>query len=247
MKTLAVVPNFSRKKEDLEMLDKSLTSLRDTADCDIVVVDDASPYGGAEFIADIVGADFLPQRENRGFSHTVNVGLMKAHEEQRDAVLVNSDVIFKKPWLHAMENTDAAIVGALLLYPNTCIQHAGIYHSNFLQVWVERLKFGPHDLPAAHVPKDCPVTGALQFIRLETMNKIGVYDEAFKLGWEDVDYCLRAWKFGMRVTYQPEAAATHHESFTRGQLDKKLADWTNTSWEYLQEKWKGVDFSVFTP
>ncbi len=36
------------------------------------------------------------------------------------------------------------------------------------------------------------------------------------MGYEDVDYCLRAWEAGYRVIYWPEAACYHHESATRG-------------------------------
>ncbi len=36
------------------------------------------------------------------------------------------------------------------------------------------------------------------------------------MGYEDVDYCLRAWQAGYEVVYAPSARLHHHESITRG-------------------------------
>ena len=36
------------------------------------------------------------------------------------------------------------------------------------------------------------------------------------MGYEDVDYCLRAWQAGFQVVYAPSAQLHHHESVTRG-------------------------------
>ena len=36
------------------------------------------------------------------------------------------------------------------------------------------------------------------------------------MGYEDVDYCLRAWQAGFQVVYAPSAQLHHHESITRG-------------------------------
>jgi glycosyltransferase involved in cell wall biosynthesis len=36
------------------------------------------------------------------------------------------------------------------------------------------------------------------------------------MAYEDVDYCLRCWQSGRRVTFAPAAVLVHHESITRG-------------------------------
>jgi len=75
------------------------------------------------------------------------------------------------------------------------------------------------------VPVRCPVTAALQLIRHATLETIGVYDEGYRMAYEDVDYCLRAWDAGFQVLYYPYASLTHLEAKTRGmeQGDRELA------------------------
>lgn len=55
------------------------------------------------------------------------------------------------------------------------------------------------------------VIGACQFIRREALHDVGLYDERIFYGPEDVDYCLRMWKSGWRVLYDPRATILHLE------------------------------------
>jgi GT2 family glycosyltransferase len=126
------------------------------------------------------------------------------------------------------------------------VQHAGIYYCPLQRAWAERFKYAPIDLPAVHVPRDCPVTGALQLVRHETMGRIGFYPETMHMGWEDVSYCVEAWKAGLRCHYTPKAVAYHYESFTRGRRTEQITKWTNESWMTFQKTYKDVDFSGFT-
>jgi GT2 family glycosyltransferase len=93
------------------------------------------------------------------------------------------------------------------------------------------------------------VTGALQFIRWETLDRVGVYDETFKMGWEDVDYCIRAWKAGLSCVYQPGIRAIHHESAFRGNAapGSKLANWQAASWQRFVTKYARTNFAEFIP
>ena len=138
-------------------------------------------------------------------------------------------------WLDRMrERTDtegrpAAVVGARLLYPNGLIQHAGVFFSLLNRDWLHRYRFGPANLPEALKPTRCIVTGALQFIRWETLDQIGLYDEGYRLCFEDVDYCLRVFKAGLECIYEPSVVAMHHESFFRRNATPKIERWTAES------------------
>jgi GT2 family glycosyltransferase len=256
---LCVVPTYLRTSEDLDMVVRCLVSLWGTADApDALVVDDGSPE--PELVALLgaaaaeLGFELEAKPENEGFARTVNVGLRRALAEGRDAVLVNADIEFPGPgWLEAMlERTDrqgrpAAIVGARLLFPNDCIQHAGLFFSSADHRWWHRCAHAPADLPEALVPTLCPVTGALQLIRHATLAELGLYDEAFRMGYEDVDYCLRAFAAGLDCIYEPAATAVHHESAFRSRQDEKLAQWHRESTARLMIKWRTADLSPFTP
>jgi GT2 family glycosyltransferase len=255
----AIVPSYLRKPEELDVLLRCLVSLKATArQAMVLVVDDHSPardlLGQLESVADEIGVTVVAKEENSGFSRTVNVGLKIARDEGWDAVLVNADIEFHQAgWLERMlARTDthgrpAAVVGARLLYPNGLIQHAGIYFSLLRRDFFHRFHFGPGDLPEAQQPCRCPVTGALQLIRHETLMGVGLYDEGFRLSFEDVDYCLRVFEQGLECIYEPTVCALHLESYFRRNHDKKIREWTLKSQARLLNKYAHLDLSRFTP
>lgn len=261
-KPLAIIPTYVRSVRDVQMFERTLASLRATAgdDCDVLVVDDGSPEAD---LVDAVGyacedhqAELTRKTDNEGFSRTVNVGLRRCLEEGRDAVLVNADIEFglTRDWLGLMARQrrcegegPASVVGALLLYPTGLIQHAGVYFSLLTRDFNHRFNFGPGDLPAAQVATVCPVTAALQFIRHECLEAVGLYDESFRLGWEDVDYCIRAMLSGRECVYQPGVRAIHHESAFRGRSTAKTTKWTRESWLRFVAKYAEQSFAALVP
>src|SRR5439155_257083 len=60
------------------------------------------------------------------------------------------------------------------------------------------------------------VMGACQMIRRNLFERVGGYDERYRVANSDVALCLRAWRTGARLVYTPYAALTHHEGLTRG-------------------------------
>jgi GT2 family glycosyltransferase len=256
---LCVIPSFLRTPGDLDLLVKCLVSLWSTAPgAGVLVVDDGSPEPSLVEQAAVaigeLGYDLIAKDENEGFSRTVNVGLRHALETGRDAVLVNADIEFHEAgWLDRMvartdtRNRPAAVVGALLLYPNGCIQHAGVFFAPRSRAFWHRCQYAPANLPEAHSPMLCPVTGALQLVRYETLATIGIYDDGFRMGYEDVDYCLRVFDAGLECIYEPAACAIHHESVFRSRKSAKLTAWHDESIQLLRRKWIGADLSRFTP
>jgi GT2 family glycosyltransferase len=258
--TLCIVPAYLRTAEELDVLLKCLVSLQATApDANVLVVDDCSPApelaASLELACDELGIAFVANEENSGFSRTVNVGLELAHAMEHDAVLVNADIEFPEAgWLDRMrartdtEGRPAAVVGARLLYPNGLLQHAGVSFSLLGRDWLHRYRFGPANLPEALVPCRCIVTGALQLIRWETLEAIGLYDEGYRLCFEDVDYCLRVFQSGLECIYEPSVMAVHHESYFRGNNPTpQIKRWTTESTARMWRLWGHEDLSRWVP
>jgi GT2 family glycosyltransferase len=262
VKPIGVIPTYIANVGDIALLVDCVTSLRATAGdaLDVLIVDDCSPE---PLLLDAFEQDYKPslqfdvfrKEENTGFSKTVNVGLEHALEAGADAVLINADIEFEDSgWLGAMlaqENLHgdglAAVVGARLLYPNGLLQHAGIYFSLLNRTFDHLHKFGPADLGAALVSRSCPVTGALQLIRHEALTGVGLYDDEFQMGWEDVDYCLRTFLSGRECVYCPEAVAIHHESVFRGRPNEKVRTWQEDSFRRIGEKYADVNMATLVP
>lgn len=248
--TIAVVPTFIRSEKELKVTEKCLKTLRDTSNAFLCIVDDGSPYEGAKDALESFGADKLIIKENNeGFSHTVNKGLQFALENKTDAILVNADMEFTNDeWLPAMEENPADVVGARLIYPFNLIQHAGIYFSVIFRTFDHILRMAPANISEADKPRICPVTGALQLIKYDTLKEVGLYDESFRLGWEDVAYCHDVFIADKQCAYEPNAVAIHHESLFRGQNPSpQIVKWQQESFRRLHERFAGHDFSQYVP
>lgn len=256
---LVIIPTFLRRPADLDVTVRTIESIRETEPTvKLLIVDDHSP---ADALWEALCThqerfDFSVHRqeENGGFSRAVNVGLRQALKDGQDAVLLNADIECLTPdWVSAMQAQNdtqgrpAAVVGALLLYPMGLIQHAGIYFSFLTRSFDHRYRFGPGRLPEAQQPCLCPVTGAFQFIRHECLETVGLYDEDFRLGFEDVDWCLRVFDSGRECIYQPRVMAVHHESLFRGRADEKLAEWQDSSLRLLMSKHRTTNMSRWVP
>jgi GT2 family glycosyltransferase len=247
---LLVIPVYIGDKKHLEVFEACIKTLRKTTDADVLCVDDFSPdkemlSQAVEFTEKYQGIDWSFNEVNSGFAKTVNVGLRKSLEEKRDCVLVNADLEFIEiGWLEQMGSNQSDIIGAMLLYPNKLIQHAGIYFSILTRTFNHRFLYCMPNTPDAMLPAKCPVTGALQYIKYETLKSTGIYDENFFMGYEDVDYNLRVLFDGGECLYDPNTKALHHESLIRGGIKTQEQ---KESLMYMMQKYQNKDFKGYVP
>ncbi|MEA2445453.1 MAG: hypothetical protein QOJ12_2745, partial [Thermoleophilales bacterium] len=212
--------------------------------------DDGSPPEHHPALRAIEGAEVVLGESNVGFAANANRGLRMA---EGDVVLLNSDVVAHEGWLACLQYAAYAdyhngIVGPKLLYPDGRIQSGGSYRPEGAPEWFDhRFRFKPADHPAAcAVFPAVAVTGACMYVRDEVIERIGLLDEAYGMGFEDVDWCMRAWEAGYRVLYYPFAELTHAESVTRGtEVGEREADSQKRFWK----RWGGWfdDRDVRTP
>jgi glycosyltransferase involved in cell wall biosynthesis len=152
---------------------------------------------------------------------------------------MNSDVEPVEGWLEILQHSvylnDAAIGALRLLYPNGTIQFGGGMRNFGAPLWFDHFF---RSQPAEFVPAIPDVymlyaTGAVMYVRRETLCKLGGLDPKFPMAYEDFDLCFRAWKRGLRTIYTGAACAIHHESITRGRdLDERQV----RSQEYFWQK-----------
>lgn len=213
-----------------------------------VLVHNGGPLHMRDWIRSRWGTDpafrlvLLP--DNLGFSTAANVGIREAlGMGATTVVLVNDDIQFTRPVLGPLSDAFShpliGTVGAKLLYPDGTIQHGGMRRSG--QEISHRFHGQPGQTPGSDVPADVCVTGALVAWRRSMMDQIGLLDEGFRMGSEDVDYCLSSLKAGYRVVYWPEFTAIHWEGATRGRDDREkgpeLAKADRLGRQRLVEKW----------
>lgn len=217
-----VMPTYGDPKMTIE----AVRHLRRTVDADrarVVVVDDASTSEHQDRLRELSDVELVFAPKNAGYAASVNRGLDRAGSGD-DVVILNNDVVARPHWLPALQRAAcekesvSGIVGAKLLYPDGRIQSAGSYRNLGAPEWFDhRYRFRPADHGAAKVAWPAlAVTGACMYLRRELIDELGPFDDGYPMGYEDVDYCLRAWEAGHEVRYEPGAELVHVESPTRG-------------------------------
>ena len=146
--------------------------------------------------------------------------------------LLNNDVeVINDDWLSEMVSramqSDVAMVGARLWYPNGTIQHGGVILgaggiAGHAHVGLRRDE--PGYFARAHLAQDVSaVTTACALVKRELYLQVGGFDENLAVTFNDVDFCLRLREAGYRIVWTPYAELIHHESASRG-FDNSAAE-----------------------
>ncbi|HTV41928.1 MAG TPA: glycosyltransferase [Candidatus Sulfotelmatobacter sp.] len=216
---------------------------------EIVVVDNGSTDGTPAWLKREEEAGLLRailQSNNTGFARGCNIGAQAAACPL--LVFLNNDTQVTEGWLAALVKTaqqsKAGAVGAKLLYADGTIQHAGIEFINGIPDHPYR--HASADLPAANRQRELDmVTGACLMTPRDLFLSLGGFDEIFRNGVEDIDYCLRVRASCRTVVYEPQAVVYHLEGQSRGRFDH-----VNENLKIFFERWKGTfdkNFSFIVP
>ncbi len=169
---------------------------------------------------------------------------LAAAEAQGEILLfLNNDIEVVTPeWLEELlgyaVQAEIGAVGAKLLLPDNRIQHGGVVLG--LSGGADHAFYGlPADQPGyfglAMVARNCAaVTAACMMTRREVFEKVGGFDPALDVAFNDVDLCLRILAAGYRVVWTPFAVLYHYESSTR----RKAHPIENT--RYFLKKWRDL-------
>jgi GT2 family glycosyltransferase/SAM-dependent methyltransferase len=138
-------------------------------------------------------------------------------------LFLNDDTeVITPDWLESLlefsQEEDIGAVGAKLLFPDGRVQHAGTAvlggnPTHPLMLWPGDA-WGPMGSLVLHRNWSA-VTGACLMTRRAAFGQVAGFDERFAVCYNDVDYCLRLQRLGLRVVYQPAARLYHHESASR--------------------------------
>jgi GT2 family glycosyltransferase len=171
-----------------------------------------------------LGDRFVVLPDPRRFNWSALNNAAAADRSTELLLFLNNDIKALEPgWLEAMAaqalRPQVGCVGALLLYPDSSLQHAGVVVG----------MHGGADHAYARLPYPCPVhrgraqllstwgavTGACLMVRRDLFAQAGGFDEAFPVEFNDIDFCLRLGQLGHRHVVTPEAVLLHHESQSR--------------------------------
>jgi GT2 family glycosyltransferase len=233
-KILIVIP--TKNKGDL--LKTAIESIERTSPGEnyrIVVIDHASDEPDTKaYLQQLAKRHVvMPYRGKFNFSR-MNNKAVAAHGGDCDFLLfLNNDIeATQNGWLDRLKRLahrrDVGAVGALLMYADQTVQHAGVI-LGFNDSAEHALKFQPVFLNtkgrrnlgyncALSATRDySAVTAACLMLRRKVFEEIGGFDENFAIGFNDTDLCLRIKAAGYRNLYDGTTILFHYESATRSQ------------------------------
>jgi GT2 family glycosyltransferase len=168
------------------------------------------------------GIQVLPYPFDFNFSAICNFGAQHSNGDYL-CFLNNDTEVIAGDWLASL--TDHArdprvgVVGSQLLYPDGTVQHLGV-----------ALGFGglashvyagaePGSADVRGLTDECYETSAVTFaaamVSKANFERTGTLDESFKVGLNDIDFCLRSRDAGLFNVICSRSVLTHHESKSR--------------------------------
>lgn len=215
-----VVPVYNQVRFTAACLNSILRELS-TIPCEVIVVDDGSTDGTAEYLASCSGITVVTHAKNQGFVRSVNDGAAVARG--RFVHFLNNDTLVTPGWMVALlrafdsrENVGA--VGSQLRAPDGMISEAGAL------VWRDGnaanfARGRSATDPSVCFPREVDYcSGASLMVRADLFAELGGFSQDFAPAYyEDVDLCFRVRAAGYRVMYTPESVVVHFEGGTCGQ------------------------------
>lgn len=230
-RTLVVIPTHNQA----DLLRECVGSLHRTcqgAPVDIVVIDHRSDDAEARHLLAQLARFVTVVRYDGPFNYARmnNLAVAAYGADAETLLFLNNDVeAIGEGWLERMASLavrpDVGAVGALLLYGDRRVQHAGVV------IGFDGSATHAHTLVAAYradgsrnpgyggqltaLREVSAVTGACMMLRREVFEQAGGFDETLPIGFNDTDLCLRLRARGLRILQDGQTVLYHHESRTR--------------------------------
>lgn len=152
------------------------------------------------------------------FSMLVNLGFKSTRGKH--IVLLNNDTQVLSPrWLNDLLAYSAlpeiGAVGCKLLYPNLTIQHAGIEVYTDGTVKHAHLEASRNAPEVTTIQSFAALTAAALMVKRSLFEITNGFDQAFKVEFNDIDFCLRLQEQGYVNIYLPQVELLHYESASR--------------------------------
>jgi GT2 family glycosyltransferase len=249
-----IVVNWNGKA----LLADCLSSLRSQTfpDFEVIVVDNGSSDGSAEFVCEQFPQFRIVQlNENKGFAGGNNAGIQQARGAW--IALINNDATAEPDWLARLyraveESPDIGLAASRVVLTSGALDSAG----DGMTIAGVPYKRGHGNAPDGIFLKPAEVFGASGcgvLLRRSMLDRIGLLDEDFFCIYEDGDLNFRARLAGFHCIYVPEAVILHRLHGTLGRLSKTYVYYGQRNMEYLYFKnmpgrlfWRYMPIHIFS-
>jgi GT2 family glycosyltransferase len=223
-------------RDRADLLERCLSSLFERTahpNFDVVIVDnnsvEAATHALFERWRERVGDRFRVIADPAPFNYSAlnNRAVRETHAPY--VVLLNNDTAVIEPeWMTSMlgqaRRPAIGAVGALLLYEDGTIQHAGVVLGGVVSLAGHAFRFadplGQHENARLMLDTNyIAVTGACLMVARAKYLEVGGLDETLVVTYNDIDFCLKLRAAGYRNVMVPRARLYHYESKSRGRDD----------------------------
>lgn len=212
-----------------------------TRECrwELILMDDASTEQ-PDLETIMAGQTYTRLRNESRCSFSENNNRMAAAASGEYLCLLNNDTRLSPGWLSSLLQVCArrpklGVLGNLHLYPHSGrVQHSGMgFDENDMPL---HLNPGADPrLPSVNWEREFQaVTFACVMIPRSVYGELNGLETAYRNGFEDVDFCLRARAAGYEVLYTPGSRIEHFGQSTPGRTDHDNANWLE-----FRSRWGG--------
>lgn len=230
-----VVPVYKGLEETRRCLSSVLTTI-DRAWARVVVLNDGSPDPAiGAYLRELDAAHdelvLLENEQNLGFVATVNRGMQ--YDDQRDVLLLNSDVEVANDWLHRMRGaayqhqrvasiTPFSNNATIFSFPDFCSDNPLLFGLSVAELDAcFASQFGADDV----IPVPTGV-GCCMYLPRDCLDAVGLFDEeTFGRGYgEENDWCQRAERAGWRNLHLANCFVYHAGGVSFGAEQQERVD-----------------------
>lgn len=188
---------------------------QDSGAFEVLIVDNASSDATKQLLSMINGIRILTNAENMGFLKAVNMAAYQARGQY--LLLLNNDAVvhhgsIEQAIARIESAPDIGAVGGRVILPDGMLQEAGSI------VWQDGSCLGykrgeePNNNEAMFVRDVDYCSGVFLLTKTELFCQMGGFDAKYAPAYyEETDYCMRLWKRGLRVVYDPAVVLDHFE------------------------------------
>lgn len=220
-KVSIVVVNWNLLKY-LKLCIKSIRQYTQYENYEIIVVDNESKDGSKEWLSKQKDLKIITNKDNLGWVKSVNQGLSQAKGEY--LIFMNNDIEVTDGWITKMLTHYRQETGIVVPTMNNISGLQNTHYDTYYPLKHHEVRF---------------VMGACVLLHRDVYNLIGGLDEIFGMGnSDDLDYCIRMTKMGLKIIIARDVFIFHHGSksfanYKEGEY-KKLLD---KNLKILKDKW----------